>query len=253
MFEQMTPLQALRPLRQGDRPLHLQAENALRALAEHPDFANGTLFPDEVTLANRLGVSRGTVRTALSRLVSEGRMERKPGVGTRVVRPAAESALNAWRSLSREMASRNIKVELYQHNLTKGPAPKHVAEALHIVPECRILRLDRVRGWGGKRVLHSRSWFHPHVQFREDEKFDRPLYDIIAETSGFNATRAYEEFGAKAAGAGLSHDLAVKPGSPLLLRRHTVFDEIDRPFEFAEVHYVSARFLLTLDLRRGAP
>jgi len=42
-------------------------------------------------------------------------------------------------------------------------------------------------------------------------------------------------------------------GSPLLLRRHTVFDPGNRAFEFAEVLYVSSRFTLSLDMRRGEP
>jgi DNA-binding GntR family transcriptional regulator len=42
----------------------------------------------------------------------------------------------------------------------------------------------------------------------------------------------------------------VRPGSPLLLRCHTVFDASGRPIEYAEVQYVSSRFTLTLDLRR---
>jgi DNA-binding GntR family transcriptional regulator len=39
--------------------------------------------------------------------------------------------------------------------------------------------------------------------------------------------------------------------SPLLLRWHVVLDRGRRPFEFAEVHYVSDRYTLTIDLQRG--
>lgn len=251
MFEHM--MYALKPLRQRDKPLHLQAEGALRTLSEHPDFAAGALLPDEITLASRLGVSRGTVRAALGRLVTEGMLKRKAGVGTRVVQRAGESAVTAWRSLTREVARRKIPVELYRLELDIRLAPKEVATALYIGAKSKVLRLDRVRGWAGEPVLHSRSWFHPRVSFSEGEKFDRPLYDIIADSSGLTATRAYEEFGAEIAAPDLSRDLRVKRGAPLLLRRHTVFDEIDRPFEYAEVHYVSGRFTLTLDLRRDGP
>ena len=53
------------------------------------------------------------------------------------------------------------------------------------------------------------------------------------------------------ADAQMSKLLDVSKGTPLLLRRHTVFDAGNRPFEFAEVRYVSSRFVLTLDMRRG--
>lgn len=38
---------------------------------------------------------------------------------------------------------------------------------------------------------------------------------------------------------------------PLLLRRHTVFDEIDRPLKFTKVYCVSARFMPILEPHRG--
>jgi DNA-binding GntR family transcriptional regulator len=45
--------------------------------------------------------------------------------------------------------------------------------------------------------------------------------------------------------------LQLSSRTPLLLRQHTVFDSGKRPIEFAQVHYVSSRFTLTLNLRRA--
>src|ERR671918_2972547 len=88
----------LSPLRDGLLPLHRQAEAALRELIAGDEYAHGALLPDELTLASRLGVSRGTVRAAILRLVAEGTLERKAGVGTRVVRRGAGGAdRRAWR------------------------------------------------------------------------------------------------------------------------------------------------------------
>ena len=67
-------------------PLHAQIERELRRMMALKGFQNGALFPDEQTLANRFGVSRGTVRVALTRLVQQKLLERKAGVGTRVAR-----------------------------------------------------------------------------------------------------------------------------------------------------------------------
>jgi len=243
----------LAPLRQGSLPLHRQAELAIRELTTDPQYARGALLPDELTLANRLGVSRGTVRAALARLVSEQWLERKAGVGTRVAVRSAESAMGAWRSFSREMSRQGIHVRMFRLSLKEVVAGDEIAEALRIAPGARIQRLDRVRGWGDTPVLRSRSWFHPRVRFNSDEKFERPLYDIVADASGLTAERAREGFHAEAASAILAKDLRVKSGSPLLLRRHTVFDVRGGPFEFAEVHYVSSRFTLTIDLKREMP
>jgi GntR family transcriptional regulator len=240
----------LTPLRSGGLPLHRKAEESLRRLLDTPEYAEGRLLPDELSLANRLGVSRGTVRAALLRLVSEGRLERRAGVGTRVVRRSTESAISAWRSFSREMQHHGVEVRMFRCELRELPAPAAVAEALRVPVGTPVQRLDRVRGWDELPVLHSRSWFHPRVRFPKDESFARPLYDLVAEVSGRSADRASEAFIAVAATAALAKDLRVKKSSPVLLRRHTVFDTQARPLEFAEVHYVSERFTLTLDLKR---
>jgi GntR family transcriptional regulator len=250
MSEESFPLL---PLRQGGLPLHLKAEEALRGLMAAPEYAQGGLLPDELTLAKRLGVSRGTVRAATLRLVAEGSLERKAGVGTRVVQRSTEAAIGAWRSFSREMARQGIEVRNFRLQLREVPATSSVAAALRIASGTAVQRLDRVRGWGELPVLRSRSWFHPSVRFAAGEKFSRPLYDLVTEVSGLNADRASEAFGAEAATAPLAKDLRVRETSPLLIRRHTVFDTLGRPFEFAEVHYVSERFTLTIDFKREAP
>ena len=126
-----------------------------------PEFCHGALIPTEMALANRFGVSRGTVRIALTRMVERGLLERKAGVGTRVLSARPESSIGAWRSFSREMARRNITVESFFLNVRRVPAPERIALALRIEPETGVLRLDRVRGWDGLPVVHSRSWFSP--------------------------------------------------------------------------------------------
>ena len=241
---------SLTPLRQGGLPLHRQAEGSLRQLIASAEYAQGGLLPDELTLARALGVSRGTLRVAILRLVSEGVLERRAGVGTRVVQRSTESAIGAWRSFSREMTQHGIEVQIFRLDIREVPAPRMVARALQIPEDTALQRLDRVRGWSESPVLRSRSWFHPRVKFPKDETFSQPLYDRVREISGLHADRASESFLAEAAGPALARDLRVRASTPLLLRRHTVFDTQGRPFEFAEVHYVSERFTLTLDLKR---
>jgi GntR family transcriptional regulator len=139
---------------------------------------------------------------------------------------------------------------MFRLELREVGAPTSVAEALHVPEGSAVHRLDRVRGWNDSPVLRSRSWFHPRLKFPREESFTQPLYDRIREISGLQAERAAESFVAAAATVPLARDLRVKESTPLLLRRHTVFDTQGRPFEFAEIHYVSERFTLTLDLKR---
>jgi DNA-binding GntR family transcriptional regulator len=100
-------------------------------------------------------------------------------------------------------------------------------------------------------VLQSTSWFHPRIGLKGTEDTKKPLYEMIEKTTGARPKYAREEFLGVIADARLAKLLETPRGTPLLLRRHTVFDQGSRAFEFAEVHYVSSRFTLTLDMRRS--
>lgn len=63
-------------------PLHQQVLNQLRHLILSGAWPPGTRVPSETELQRHLGISRGTIRQALSRAEAEGLIERVPGKGT---------------------------------------------------------------------------------------------------------------------------------------------------------------------------
>lgn len=230
-------------------PLRAQVENLLREMARQTEYQNGALLPDELKLARQLGVSRGTVRAGISKLVYEGLLERKAGVGTRVSNQYMESGVHAWRSFTREMESKGVRVENFRLDYRLAQTSPEAARALQI-PSCKVWRLERIRGWEGKPVLSTVSWFHPRLGLHGSEDFSRPLYETLEAATGTRPIRAREEFLAVGADSHRAKMLQVPRHAPLLLRRHIVFDAGNRPVEFAEVHYVSSRFTVTMDLRR---
>jgi GntR family transcriptional regulator len=230
-------------------PFRAQVEELLRGLIRQPGYQHGALLPNEVRLAAQLGVSRGTVRTSITKLVHEGLLERKAGVGTWVSHRHAESEIQAWRSLTREMADKGIVVENFRMEYRRVEPAPNVAQALQLTKAARLWCLDRIRGWHGRPVLQTISWFHPRLGLKGSEKFERPLYEVIEAVSGMRPHHAREEFSAITANARMARLLATDQDTPLLLRRHTVFDPGNRLIEYAEIRYVSSRFELTLDLR----
>jgi GntR family transcriptional regulator len=214
-------------------------------------YPPGELLPNEMSLARRLGVSRATVRTGIGRLVYEGLLERKAGIGTRVARSPVPSGIGAWHSFTHEMERLGIAVQSFSTVAEVVPAPDDVAGALQIAAGVPTLRLDRVRGWDGEPVVHFRSWLHPRLSLTTGLDYREPLYEIIERQSSVVAESSYEEMTAVAAPAELSAVLTVSPGTPLLLRRRIVSDPGGTPIEYSVVHYRSDRFTLTMDIRRS--
>jgi GntR family transcriptional regulator len=56
----------------------------MRQLIAEPPYCDGEFLPKEVEISENLGVSRNTVRFAISKLVHEGLLIRRKGIGTMV-------------------------------------------------------------------------------------------------------------------------------------------------------------------------
>lgn len=68
--------------------LHIQAEELLRTMISDPEHLRGKFLPNVVELAEQLAISRSTLRQTLNKLVYEGLLIRKKGVGTKVAETA---------------------------------------------------------------------------------------------------------------------------------------------------------------------
>jgi GntR family transcriptional regulator len=231
--------------RKNGVPLHVQIERLLEDLIRQPPYSAGALLPDELTLASRLGVSRGTVRNSILNLVHLGLLERRKGVGTRVV----QSGLVAWASLTGEMRRKGISIQSFLLEVSDKIAKGKVADALQVPAGTPVKCLDQVRGWDNRPTLQSRSWFHPRLGLSGKEDFRRPLYELLKDETGVAADHAREEFLAVAADARTARRLKVKKGTPLLLRLRTSFDSEGGPVDYAEIHYHTGNISLTLTSR----
>jgi GntR family transcriptional regulator len=226
--------------------LHVQIERLLHELIRRPPYSSGALLPNELTMASKLGVSRGTVRESILNLVRQGFLERRKGMGTRVV----QTGLVAWASLTGEMRLKGIEVQSFFLKVSEKTAKGKIATALQVPAGTAVKFLDQVRGWDERPVLQSRSWFHPRLKLSGEEDFSRPLYTLLQEETGVAADHAREEFLAVAADAMTARRLKVKKGTPLLLRRRTSFDSAGVPIEYAEILYDTPDVSLTLTSRR---
>jgi len=235
---------------QSHLPLHAQAEELMRRLIQRPEYKNGGLLPDEVSLSNRLGISRNTLRTAIGRLVAEGQLERKAGVGTRVLEAQVQSGVGAWHSFTREMKAKGVEVETYSTKAEWVPADGAAGRALQVSAKTEVLYLERVRGWDGEPEVVFQSYLHPRLGLSTNDDFQKPLYELIQERCSVVADQSAEELKAVAADHRLAKILDVPIKTPLLRRDRTVLDTGRRPVEFAIVHYRCDRFRLSLRLRR---
>ncbi len=234
---------------QSKIPLHVQVEELLRKLIESPEYSNGKFLPKEVELANRLGVSRNTLRQATNKLEYEGLLTRKKGVGTTVAQKAMSTGLDHWYSFSEEMLEQGIQVENLELKVEKVKADEKVARFFHIPLHRSVLKLSRLRGTAGEHFVYFESYFHPRIGLKEDADFSGPLYKLLERDYSVLVVRSSEHISARLAGP-LAKKLQIDAHAPILFRERYVYDPGDRPIEYNLGYYRADKFTYSIDIKR---
>jgi GntR family transcriptional regulator len=231
-------------------PLHKQAETLLRKIIAQDDYQNGKLLPNEVELANKLAISRTTLRQAINTLVSEGLLIRKKRAGTRVAPAPVSSKSNNWLSFSQEMKLRGIPIKNFELHITWVYPDKAVADFFDIKPVRKILKMERVRGKINEPFVYFASYFHPRIGLTGNEDFKRPLYEILETDYSVTAAISKEEISATAAEPFIAEKLGIAVNSPILFRKRFVFDQGERPIEYNLGYYKADSFVYTVESTR---
>jgi GntR family transcriptional regulator len=235
----------------GDVPLHIQVENLLRELMKKPEYLNGQMFPKEVDIAKRLGISRNTVRQATNKLVYEGLLIRKKGVGTRMADNPVTTKLDNWHSFTQEMNEKGISFINYDLNVDWVEADTFVAEFFSVPQKKKILKLERLRGLDKGPIVYFISYFHPRVGLKGNEDFaHKPLYKILEDECSTVVSVSKEEITARLANEEIAKKLNIKKGSPILRRKRFVLDPGGRPVEYNIGYYNAESFTYSIEIQR---
>lgn len=231
-------------------PLHSQVEQILRDLVKNPEYHDGKLFPKEVDLAKRLGVSRNTVRFAANRLVMEGLLVRKKGVGTKVVNKPVTTKLDSWSSFAHEMHEMGIHFKTWEITSEWVTPDEEVSNHLEITTDKKVLKMCRLRGLGQGPVVYFESYFHPRIGLTGNEDFSRPLYEILDKEYHTVAAISREEISVATADKMVANKLQIKLKSAVLLRKRIVLDPGERPIEYNMGFYNPDSFTYSIEIRR---
>jgi len=231
-------------------PLHSQVEQILRELIQQPEYLKGKLFPKEVDLSKRLGVSRNTVRHAANKLVMEGHLIRKKGVGTKVINQTVTTKLDSWFSFAHEMQEKGIHLKTWEISSDWVLPDVEVAQFFGISKHKKVLKMCRLRGVGHGPVVYFISYFHPRVGLTGNEDFSKPLYEMLDEEFHTVAAISKEEISVIKSNALVAGKLKLRKSSPVLLRKRFVSDPGERPIELNLGYYNPDSFTYSIEIRR---
>jgi GntR family phosphonate transport system transcriptional regulator len=213
------------------------------------DFTENTALPPEVALAERYGVNRHTVRSAISALVGEGVLRAEQGRGTFVLsRKRLSYPIGARTRFSAGLQGQASERHIVLLEAAVEPASRRVAEALNLAKGTDVIRLETRGEADGRPVSRAAGWF--------DAGRFAGIDVAMAETGSITASLA--RFGiddylrqstvlsARHADAADLADLDLQPGAIVLVTVAINITPDGKPIQFAEARFPAERVELKL-------
>lgn len=236
--------------RNSSLPLHQQVRNQLSSEIEAGAFGELGRLPSEAELCARFGVSRISVRRAISDLEEQGMLIRRQGVGTFVnTRPAmlaTISMIGFADQLSGEgKTGREIKVSRLE------PADAETAERLGIDEGAEIFRLVRVFSLDGSPVSVDDTCYSAdrYPGFNELVAEGSSTYDLLQNRYGVHFGAVQRSFGVSFTTAETAAWLDRPERDPLVLIEKVATDVDGEVIHVSRVEAVPGRVEIQMTAR----
>jgi GntR family transcriptional regulator len=226
----------LRRLDREGPPAHAQIEERVAEAIATGDLVPGHRLPPERELADRLGVSRMTLRQALDSLERRGMLARSRGRrgGTFVAEPKIERDMTTLAGLSQQLRRQGHRAGARVLSAREGPCGRRTAQALGLQPGDPVYEVIRLRLSDDEPLALERSLFPASLFPRLlDRPLEGSLYELLEEGFGEVPARATERLEPVVADPSEAAALGVRPGAPLLLVERIAYSESDVPLEYA--------------------
>jgi DNA-binding GntR family transcriptional regulator len=154
------------------------AEQALRSWLATGRHRPGERLPPEQELSAHLGISRGTLRTALRRLEESGEIVRRQGSGTYVGRAASSSldeGLEKLVSYSELARRRGVTLELGELEVERRRLGAEVGEQLGLDADTPATAVTRVLLMDGAPGAWMRDVVHPDIELPSPSRLRQAL------------------------------------------------------------------------------
>jgi DNA-binding GntR family transcriptional regulator len=203
-------------------------------------------------LCERLGISRVTLRKALTELVSSGLVNPSHGRGWFVTKPAATGDWpNALESFSETAHRKGLRASSIVLKAVVAPADLDQSDRLKVAAGTPLFTLDRIRLMDDIPIAVDHSVLPvalapnlPEVDFGVSS-----LYEELAR-AGIALERAETSIESREADADVARQLGITLGKPTLVLDQVVYDHTDRPILSSSVHYSGERYRLRTTFTR---
>lgn len=230
--------------RQSPVPLYHQLAEQLSHAITVGQLRPGDPFENEIAVAERLQVSRPTVRRAIQELVDQGLLVRRRGLGTTVANSKVHRKFeltSLFDDLRRD--GREPRTTVLEHEICTD---ERAASALDLPATTPVLHVARVRHAGDTPLAVLNNWLPPaYSDLTFEELEQNGLYAALRER-GVRPVVARQSIGARMPSALERRHLEIRGSQPVLTMTRMAFDASGNAVEFGDHSYRASDY--TIDL-----
>jgi GntR family transcriptional regulator len=217
-------------------PLYVQLATGLERAITSNALPPGARLENEISLTERLGLSRPTVRRAIQELVDKGLLVRRRGIGTQVVRGSVARQIELT-SLHDDLARSGKVPSTKVLDLAHVDATTVVAEQLGVAVGSSVLRIRRLRLADEVPIAVMENYLPSAFADLSAETLNRSgLYNEL-RARGVTLRVARQRIGARKASADEGTLLGIGRGAPVLTMDRTAYDADGAAVEYGHHCY----------------
>lgn len=235
--------------RNSPTPLYEQLKNIIETQIKKGNLKPYEQIPSERELCEKYGVSRITVRQAITLAEHQGLVHRTHGIGTFVNKQKIEQELTELNSFQTPLTQQGligstkiIKSEVIQNTLQHS-------RLLNIGMDKKLTHLQLLGLGDDEPIVFYRSYFEHSIGTKmtkaaissAKENIPFSTLDLYSKSLDLLPTQVEQTFEAKVSDEFLSDILHIKLGSPIFRVESLVYSG-DQPIEYKEAHYCGDKY-----------
>ena len=229
--------------------IYIQIHDEIKHQIETGLFEVGQRLPSECVMAEQFGMSRMTLRQAVTSLVEEGILTRHVGSGTYVASDRVREKMRGTTSFTEIVQNLGKTPSSRVLSYQKTKANEVECDKLQLKKGAQIIRMERIRYADDLPICYEVA----SIPYRLIEDFARNdianhFYETLAN-SGKKIGRSEQIISAKIVNKEIANFLSIKQSSAILaLTQVSYFANTDEtPFEYVLSQYVGERFEFYLE------
>ena len=230
------------------QPLYQQIIEDIKHKIEEGVYTEGMRIEGEKDLMQEYGVSRITVRRAITDLCNEGYLSKHQGLGTFVQIPKIKKISSDIEGFSVSCAKQGFTPSYRLLHTILVNARAHERQFLQIEEDCRLIYTRRILLADGVPIMLENLFF-PFIkkyQFILENSLEQPLYPLLYKHEIVPSKDINGTLETAMASAEMANLMKLPEGNPLFYRVAHIANDARQPLFIERSYIVGARFIFYL-------